>query len=118
MINEVTLIGNLGKDADTRSIGDSTVTDLTVATSESYKDVDGEWQSKTEWHNVVIWKASNYIQNLKKGDQIFVKGSISYQKAETDGVVKYYTKIKARQVRALAGNKTTEKSGEEIDLPF
>ena len=108
MINKVLLIGNLGKDAETREINDTlSVTSFSLATSESYKDKSGEWQSKTQWHNIKLWNASNFIKNLQKGQQVYVEGSIEYTSSEdSDGNVRYYTDIKARSVRPVGGQQT------------
>ena len=59
MINKVTLIGNLGRDPEVRRLeGGSAVGKFTIATNESWKDKDGEWQTSTEWHNIVVWRGN------------------------------------------------------------
>ena len=57
MLNKAILIGNLGKDPETRHLeGGATVTKFTLATNENYRDKSGEWQKNTEWHDVVVWR--------------------------------------------------------------
>ena len=101
MYNKVVLIGNLGKDPESKTLeGGGIVTRCTVATSESYKDKDGEWKTLTEWHNVVIWK--KLPESIKKGSMVFVEGGLktrSYKDA--NGVDKYTTEVNAQIVRGL-----------------
>jgi len=86
MLNEVTLIGNAGRDAE--SVGDYQFINLSLATSESYKDNLGEWKSSTEWHNI---KFSGYTyekaKNIKKGDKLFIKGKIRTYEKGSDRVL-------------------------------
>jgi single-strand DNA-binding protein len=101
MYNKVVLIGNLGKDPESKTLeGGTVVSRCTVATSENYKDKDGEWKTLTEWHNVVIWK--KLPESIKKGSMVFVEGSVktrSYK--DKDGVDKYTTEINAQILRGL-----------------
>lgn len=105
MINKVTLIGYLGNDPDFRTLENGTpVCRLSVATSDSYKDKDGNWQNQTEWHNVIAWRelAERSSQNLKKGNLVFVEGKISHRKyTDQNGVEKSMTDIVANVVRLL-----------------
>ncbi|GAB4493478.1 MAG: single-stranded DNA-binding protein [Saprospiraceae bacterium] len=105
MINKVTLIGNLGGDPEIRHLENGTaVGRFSLATNESYKDKDGNWQTLTEWHNVVVWRelAERAERQLKKGMQVFVEGKISYRKyAGQDGVERNVTDIVANQLRIL-----------------
>lgn len=80
MINKVILVGRIGQDAigKTTQIGHS-VANFSVATSESYKDDKGEWQNKSEWHNIVLWKREGIVPYLKKGTLIYFQ-----QKSLTD----------------------------------
>jgi single-strand DNA-binding protein len=105
MINKVTLIGFLGNDPDFRTLENGTpVCRLSVATSDSYKDKDGNWQNQTEWHNVIAWRelAERCSQNLRKGNLVFVDGKISHRKyTDQNGVEKSMTDIVANNVRLL-----------------
>lgn len=110
MINKVTLIGHLGQDPEIRTLENGTqVARFSVATSESYKDKDGQWQSQTEWHNVVVWRdlAERAVSQLKKGSLVFVDGKVSSRKyADKDGVEKNLTDIVANTFRLLEKRET------------
>jgi single-strand DNA-binding protein len=75
VLNEITIIGNAGKNAELK--GDHAFLIMSVATSESYQDKSGEWKESTEWHSV---KFSGYLfekaKEIKKGDQLFIKGKV------------------------------------------
>lgn len=77
-LNKVMLIGNLGKDAETRHTqSGASVTNFTVATTDRWKDNNtGEWQERTEWHDVVVWRAENVAPYLKKGKPVFIEGRL------------------------------------------
>jgi single-strand DNA-binding protein len=96
----MTLIGNLGKDAELkRTPSGAEYTVFTLATNESYKDRNGEWQSETEWHYVKVWgrSAERASQQLKKGAKVYVEGKLkSY---EVDGVRRY--EVSAHTWRSL-----------------
>lgn len=104
-INKVILIGNLGADPELRRTPNGTaVTELRLATNESYKDRDGNQQDKTEWHSVVVWDRLAEIceQYLKKGSQVYIEGSLQTRSYEDkDGNTRYKTEIKAREMQIL-----------------
>ena len=110
-LNKVTLIGNLGSDPEVRSTANgSKVATLSVATSNQWKDKSGEKQEKTEWHRVVLWNsqyrklADVAEQYCKKGDKIYVEGSIEYRSwQDREGQTRYTTEINAREVILLSG---------------
>ena len=105
MINKVTLIGNLGADPEVRHLDSGVqVARFSVATNESYKDKDGNFQTVTEWHNVVAWRelAERAEKMLKKGMLVYVDGKISYRKYTTqEGQDRYVTDIVANTFRLL-----------------
>lgn len=104
MVNEVTLIGNAGRDAELRSSSSGAqYCTFTMATSERFKGHDGEWREDTEWHKIkVIGKSAERIANqVKKGDRLYVNGKISSY--ETDGVTR--VEIKSFRVLVLNGRK-------------
>ncbi len=105
MINKVTLIGNLGADPEVRHLESGVqVARFSVATNESYKDKDGNFQQITEWHNVVCWRelAERAEKMLKKGMLVYVEGKISYRKYTTqEGQDRYVTDIVANTFRLL-----------------
>ena len=97
MVNKVVLIGNLGSDPEIKHLeSGAMVARIGLATNESYKDKNGEWQDKTEWHNVILWRdlAERAEKFLKKGMTIFVEGKITYRKyQDKDGQDRYITDI-------------------------
>lgn len=99
-INKVMLLGNLGKDPESRvTQGGMTVVRFPLATGERKKDQSGQWVDHTEWHNVVVFGrvAENCQRFLKKGRQVFVEGRIRTNKWQdkTDGKDRYMTEILA-----------------------
>jgi len=105
-LNKVILIGNLGRDPElTHTQSGQACLKLSLATSESYADKSGERQEKTEWHRVLVWgkRAEALGKFLAKGRSLCIEGSIEYREWEQDGVKKYMTQIRARNVILLGG---------------
>ncbi len=104
-INKVMLIGNLGRDPETRyAQNGSAVTRFSIATSESWKDrTTGEQQERTEWHNVVCFARLAEIagEYLRKGSKVYVEGSLRTSSWEANGEKKYRTEINARELQML-----------------
>lgn len=106
-INKVILVGNLGKDPEIRSLENGvSVAKFPLATSESYKNRNGERVETTEWHNIVMWRGLAEIAEkyLKKGSRIYIEGKIrtrSYD--DKDGNKKYITEIEADNMLMLDG---------------
>ena len=107
-INKVILVGNLGNDPETKyTQGGMAVTTLSLATSSVRKDKAGEQIEKTEWHRVKLFGKLGEIagEYLKKGSQVYIEGSIRYDKfTGQDGVEKYFTDIVADEMQMLGGN--------------
>lgn len=106
-MNKVILIGRLGKDAETKEINNQNLITFSLATSETYKDKNGEKVEATEWHNVAYWSKSKKItEYLKKGILVSIEGKIKTTKKED----KYYTNIQANDIEILefAKDKPTE----------
>ncbi len=107
-INKVVLIGNLGQDPELRYTGSGTaVCNMRLATSDRYKDQNGEFVDKTEWHNVVAWSRLAEIcgEYLKKGSQVYFEGSLQTRSWEDrDGNTRYTTEVKAREMLILGRN--------------
>ncbi len=105
MLNRVTLIGNLGRDPEVRRLESGVaVAKFSVATNESYKDKAGEWQQKTEWHDVVCWRAlaDRAEQQLKKGGMVYLEGKLTHRKyQDKDGNDRYITEVVAAMFRSL-----------------
>lgn len=82
MVNRVILIGNLGRDPEVRRLeSGAVVAKFSLATSESYRDKDGNWQDQTEWHDIVVWRtlAERAEQSLKKGMTIYIEGKLTHR---------------------------------------
>lgn len=104
-VNKVILIGNLGKDPETRymSNGDA-VTNITLATTDTWKDKNGEKQEKTEWHSVVFYRKLAEIagEYLRKGRPVYVEGRLETRKwTDKNGVDRYTTQIIADDMKML-----------------
>lgn len=104
-VNKVILVGNLGKDPEVRyTPAGVAVASFSLATTESYKDRDGQRQSKTEWHNVVAWRQLAEIcgKYLHKGKQVYIEGKLQTRKwQDRDGNDRYSTEIIADQMQML-----------------
>jgi single-strand DNA-binding protein len=120
-INKVILIGNLGRDPETRySQGGNAVTNFSVATSESWRDrQSGEQQDRTEWHNVVCFSRLAEIagEYLKKGSKVYIEGSLRTSSWEQDGQKRYRTEIMARELQMLDGRGGGAPTGFESESP-
>ncbi len=105
MVNKVTLIGNLGRDPEVRHFENgSMVAKFPVATNESYRDKNGEWQTNTEWHDVVVWRglAERAERSLKKGSLVYIEGKLTHRKyTDKDGIDRYVTEVVGNTFRML-----------------
>lgn len=116
-MNKVFLIGNLGKDIEVTTAGNVVVGKFSLATTENYKDGDGNWQDKTTWHNVDLFKPTDHKKaNLKKGAQVVVEGRIENYSYEKDGETRYGSAVTASKVDILVeagarGNSSSSDSG-------
>ena len=118
-INKALLIGNLGQDPELKYMptGDA-VCNFTVATTESWKDREGNQQERTEWHRIVAFRRLAEIcgKYLKKGKQVYIEGKIQTRSWEDkDGVKKYTTEIVADQMKMLG--RRSEEGGESYVPP-
>lgn len=106
-VNKVILIGNLGQDPELRYTGSGTaVCNMRLATTETYKDRDGNMVENTEWHNVVAWSRLAEIcgEYLKKGSQVYFEGQLQTRQWEDkDGNTRYTTEVKVREMTMLGG---------------
>lgn len=116
-VNRCQLIGHVGSTPEIHNVNDTQVAKFSLATSESYKDKNGEKQTTTEWHNLVIWRGLAKVveQYIKKGSQLYVEGKITYRSYEKDGVKKYYTEIVVSNLEMLGKPNTSSVSGERVD---
>lgn len=104
-LNKVMLIGRLGNDPEKKTTqSGSTVTNLSLATSENYKDKQGNKQEKTTWHKIILWNklADLAEQYLSKGKQIYIEGSLGTNEwTDNDGNKRYSTEITAHTMQFL-----------------
>jgi len=114
-LNKVMIIGNLGKDPEVRYTAAGTaVASFSVATSEKYKNKAGEWEEKTEWHNVTLWARLAEIagEYLAKGKTVFIEGRLQTRKwQDRDGKDRYTTEIVGEKMQMLGGKGDGSGSG-------
>ena len=106
-VNKVILIGNLGKDPEVISFdGGVKKASFSIATTEVYRNRDGQDIEQTEWHNIVMWRGLAEVAEkyLRKGSQIYVEGRIKYRTYEKDGQKRYITDIECDNLTML-GNR-------------
>jgi single-strand DNA-binding protein len=107
-VNKVILLGRLGKDPEVKYTPSGTaVAKFSLATSDRFKDKDGNWQDRTEWHNLTAWARTAEIvgEYLKKGSQVYVEGSLrthSWDDKQT-GQKKYMTEVNINELVMLGG---------------
>lgn len=108
MLNRVILIGRLGKDPEVRYMPNGeAVCNFSVATSESWKDQNGQRQERTEWHNITMYRKLAEIagQYLKKGSQVYLEGKIQTRKyTDKNGIERTAYDIIANEMKMLGGN--------------
>lgn len=115
MFNQAQVIGNLGRDPETRfTTGGDAVCNISVATSETWKDKEGNKQEKTEWHNIVVFGKLAEIcgKYLKKGKTVMFQGRLQTKSWEKDGVKHYKTEIVADTMKMLGGGDRSDNGGE------
>lgn len=135
-LNKIQLIGNLGRDAETRfTTNNLSVTNFSIATTRSYKDKDGNWQNETTWHNLTGFNLSDYYKdNLKKGKKFYIEGRISKRdyndkdgnkRTSTDVIVEKLIPLEGRSGESAGTAEATESYSSEPpkvenndDLPF
>ena len=111
-VNKVILVGNLGKDPEVKYLDSGVaVANFSLATTESYKNKEGERVNQTEWHNIVLWRGLAEVAEkwLKKGASVYIEGKIKTRKWEDkDGNTRYNTEILADNMTMLGSKSTTE----------
>ena len=120
MINKVILIGNLGADPEIRYTQSGTpVVNFRIATTERWKNQDGQQQEQTEWHNIVVWAGLAEIcgKYLSKGKQVYLEGRIQNRSYDDrDGNKRYITEIVANEMQML-GRAGEQNSGGGYPMP-
>ena len=128
-VNKVILVGNLGKDPEVRYLDNGVaVANFSLATTENYKNKQGERVSQTEWHNIVLWRGLAEVAEkyLKKGSSIYIEGKIKNRKWEDkDGNTRYNTEILGDNMTMLGAKQSSEETSLKTntqetndDLPF
>jgi single-strand DNA-binding protein len=126
MLNRVELIGTLGRDPEVKHTqSGNVVANISLATTETYKDKQGKKVENTAWHNVQVWGKTAEIAEkyLSKGSRVYIEAKLNYRNYEKDGSKVYVTEIVGQRLVMLSSTKkaeaTTSKShaDEEDDLP-
>jgi len=124
-VNKVILIGNLGKDPEVRYLDNGVaVANLSLATTENYKNKEGERVSQTEWHDIVLWRGLAEVAEkyLKKGSSVYVEGKLRTNKwVDKEENTRYKTEVLGEKLTMLARSNNQENSNgnsTEDDLPF
>lgn len=109
-VNRVILIGNLGKDPEVRNLeGGAKVANFTLATTETYKNRNGERTENTEWHNIVMWRGLAEVAErfLKKGNSVYIEGKLRTRSwdDQNTGTKRYITEVVADNMTMLGGRR-------------
>jgi len=117
-VNKAILVGNLGRDPEMRYMPNGeAVCNFSIATTENWKDKNGQKQEKTEWHNIVMYRRLAEIagEYLKKGRPVYIEGRLQTRKWEKDGVTRYTTEIVADQMQMLGSREGGGSSNASYD---
>ena len=116
-VNKVILVGNLGKDPEVKHLESGrAVANFSLATSETYKNKQGERVTNTEWHNIVLWSplAELAEKYLKKGSQVFIEGKITTRNYDDkDSITRYITEVVGREMTFLGGGASQTSNPQE-----
>ena len=120
-VNKVILVGNVGKDPEVKYLeGGVAVAKFPLATSESYKNKEGQKVEQTEWHNVVLWRGLAEVAEkyVRKGKQLYIEGKIRTRSYEENNVKKYFTEIIADSMTLLGDPRGSQggSSGAETNM--
>ena len=130
MVNKLTLIGRVGNAPEIKTLDNgSKVAKFSLATTEKYKDKNGDKIENTEWHNLVFWRNLVDVVEMfvEKGMLLHIEGKIRYRSYEKNGVKQYFTEIEGRELNMLSSKEKKEEKPKEQekeppeeadDLPF
>lgn len=122
-VNKVILLGNLGRDAETKfTPGGAAKTTFSVATGRRWKDQQsGEWKEETDWHNIVLWRSENLANYLTKGQKVYVEGRLHTRTYDDkDGKKMYMTEVVAEEVILVGGRGEggmASEGGQPVSMP-
>lgn len=120
-LNSVNLIGAVGNDPEVRTVqGGAKVATLRLATTERYKDRDGNKKEETEWHTIVVWnKTADFVEKyIRKGANLFVSGKLrTRQWTDQSGVKHYATEVVADNIQTLDRKPQTAQDEDDGDMP-
>src|ERR1700730_7312312 len=114
-VNKVILLGNLGKDAETKFTPSGVArSSFSIATSRRWKDQQsGEWKEETDWHNCILWRAENLANYLLKGKQVYVEGRLQNRSYEDkQDQKKFFTEVVCDELILLGG-----RGGDSAGMP-
>lgn len=115
------LVGNLGKDPEVRHLeSGSTVARFSMATNETYKDKNGEYQTITEWHDIIVWRGLAEVTEkiLAKGRLVYVEGKLTHRKwQDKDGNDRYVTEVVASNFQVLDKRENNTSSNGNVGFP-
>jgi len=121
-LNKVQLIGNLGKDSESRTTPQDAakVASFSLAVNRTFRNKDGESVEDTQWFNLEAWKglATVIEEHLKTGDRIYIEGRLKTEKYEKDGETKYFTKVVVKDMIMLGSPRSNGPDVDEDDIPF
>ena len=120
-VNKVILIGNLGGNPEMRAMPNGNhVTNLSLATSESFKNKEGELETKTEWHRIVMFDRLAEVANqyLSKGSKAYIEGKLKTREWEKDGAKRSTTEIVANKLEMLDSKQKKNEENFNDQIPF
>lgn len=121
-VNKVILLGNVGSDPEIRNLqGGAKVATVRLATSEKYKDRNGESHEQTEWHTVVVWnKPAEFVEKyVKKGSSVYVEGKLATRQWQDQaGQKRYSTEVKCDNIQLVGKKEDRKVEPEDDDLGF
>lgn len=119
-VNKVILVGRLGKDPEVRNLENgASVANFTLATSETWKDQQGNKKEATEWHNIVLWRglADIAAKYLHKGDLVYIEGKLRTRKWDKEGITRYTTEVVGDEMTMLStqrqGQQSNDRGGDQ-----
>lgn len=119
-VNKVILLGNLGKDAETKyTPGGTAVSNFTVATNRRWKDQQtGEWKEETEWHRCVLWRSENRANYLTKGTSVYIEGRLQTRSwDDKEGQKRYTTEVVCEELILLSSRGDQSAGGGDYGQP-